>query len=130
MGEATITPIGKGMYRVEENGRAELVYAAGPPGDRWAFWNGNVFHRPAGRREADRRRHVETHQALTAPMPATVLKISVEPGQTVRKGDTLLVLEAMKMELPVRAAADGIVRAVLCREGELVQAGAALAELE
>jgi biotin carboxyl carrier protein len=48
----------------------------------------------------------------------------------VKKGDTLLVLEAMKMELPVRAPGDGTVTAVSCREGELVQAGVVLVELE
>ena len=63
-------------------------------------------------------------------MPATVRRILVEPGASVAKGDTLLVLEAMKMELPVRAPADGIVASVSCREGDLVQAGVTLVELE
>jgi pyruvate carboxylase subunit B len=63
-------------------------------------------------------------------MPATVRRINVEPGATVKKGDTLLVLEAMKMELPVRAPVDGTVTSVSCREGDLVQAGVVLVELE
>jgi 3-methylcrotonyl-CoA carboxylase alpha subunit len=42
----------------------------------------------------------------------------------------LIVLEAMKMELPIRTAAEGVVRAVSCREGELVQPGTVLVELE
>jgi biotin carboxyl carrier protein len=62
-------------------------------------------------------------------MPATVLKVLVAPGAAVAKGDTLVVLEAMKMELPIRAAGDGVVGEVFCREGELVQAGAPLVEL-
>jgi acetyl-CoA carboxylase biotin carboxylase subunit len=65
---------------------------------------------------------------LTAPMPATVIKIHVTPGDLVKKGDTVLLLEAMKMELPIRALGDGIVAAVCCREGELVQADATLVE--
>ena len=40
---------------------------------------------------------------MTAPMPATVLKILAAPGQAVRKGDTLVIVEALKMELPLRA---------------------------
>jgi biotin carboxyl carrier protein len=72
----------------------------------------------------------EGHQSLTAPMPATVLKVLVTPGSTVRTGDTIMILEAMKMELPVRVTADGVVRTVSCREGDLVQAGALLVELE
>ena len=62
-------------------------------------------------------------------MPAKVTAILVEAGQRVGKGDVLLKLEAMKMELPVRAPHDGTVTAVLCRAGELVQPGVALVEL-
>jgi 3-methylcrotonyl-CoA carboxylase alpha subunit len=62
-------------------------------------------------------------------MPATVMKVLVTPGGVVRKGDTMVVLEAMKMELPIRAPGDGTVLAVNCREGELVQPDATLVEL-
>ena len=65
---------------------------------------------------------------LTAPMPATVIKVHVKPGDAVKKGDIVVVLEAMKMELPLRALGNGVVSAVRCREGELVQADAALIE--
>ena len=67
-------------------------------------------------------------QALIAPMPASVLAVDVKPGDTVRKGDVVIVLEAMKMELPIRALGDGIVSAVRCRAGDLVQADAVLVE--
>ena len=62
-------------------------------------------------------------------MPARVIRILVQPGSAVKKGDTLIVLEAMKMELPIRAPADGKVAAVHCRDGELVQADAVLIDL-
>ena len=65
---------------------------------------------------------------VTAPMPATVIKIQVAPGDAVKKGDIVVVLEAMKMELPLRALGDAVVSAVCCREGELVQADATLIE--
>ena len=52
------------------------------------------------------------------------------PGDTVRRGDTLIILEAMKMELPVRALADGTVKAVHCKPGDLVQPGVALIVIE
>jgi acetyl/propionyl-CoA carboxylase alpha subunit len=67
-------------------------------------------------------------RALTAPMPATVLRINVKPGDAVKKGDVLVLLEAMKMELPIRAADAGVVAAIRCREGELVDADAVLLE--
>jgi biotin carboxyl carrier protein len=62
-------------------------------------------------------------------MPATVVKVLVAPGQAVRHGDTLLLVEAMKMELPIRAPGDAIVKAVHCREGDLVQPDRTLVEL-
>jgi 3-methylcrotonyl-CoA carboxylase alpha subunit len=126
-----VTRIGAGVFRVDVDGRAEIVHVAGTRGDRWLHWNGHVFHRPFEIPEGTRRRAgADAAHALTAPMPATVLKVLVSAGGRVKKGETLLILEAMKMELPVRADADATVRALLCREGELVQAGALLAELE
>jgi biotin carboxyl carrier protein len=61
-------------------------------------------------------------------MPATVITVQVKPGDAVKKGDVVIVLEAMKMELPLRALGDGVVSAVRCRAGELVQADATLVE--
>jgi acetyl-CoA/propionyl-CoA carboxylase biotin carboxyl carrier protein len=63
-------------------------------------------------------------------MPATVAAIKVKPGQQVVKGDLLVMLEAMKMELPIKAPRDGRVTAVACRPGELVQPGVPLLEIE
>jgi biotin carboxyl carrier protein len=62
-------------------------------------------------------------------MPATVLKVLVAVGARVKKGETLVILEAMKMELPLRASVDATVTAVGCREGELVQPETVLVEL-
>jgi biotin carboxyl carrier protein len=125
-----VSPVGPGVYRVEEDGRGSLVYVAGPPSDRWAFLEGEVFRiaGAAGTRRAGGRAHVA--QSLAAPMPSTVLKVLVAPGTAVRKGDTVVLLEAMKMELPVRAPADATVTAVNCREGDLVQPDTTLVELE
>jgi 3-methylcrotonyl-CoA carboxylase alpha subunit len=67
--------------------------------------------------------------ALAAPMPATVTQVHVTPGQAVDTGDVLVTLEAMKMELSIRANVTGIVTAINCRLGELVQPGVPLVEL-
>src|SRR5580765_6541833 len=82
--------------------------------------------RPATRKPDGR--SASTGGAVTAPMPATVLRINVKPGDAVKKGDVLVLLEAMKMELPVRATDAGVVAAIRCREGELVDADAVLLE--
>ena len=63
-------------------------------------------------------------------MPATVVAITVTPGQEVAAGDLLVMLEAMKMELPISAPRGGRVKALHCREGELVQPGVPLVEME
>jgi acetyl-CoA carboxylase biotin carboxylase subunit len=67
---------------------------------------------------------------LTAPMPGKVVKVQVAAGQAVTAGQTLLVLEAMKMEHPVRAPTDGVVAALPASEGEQVDAGQLLAVVE
>ncbi|MGB8649491.1 MAG: biotin carboxylase N-terminal domain-containing protein [Mycobacteriales bacterium] len=64
--------------------------------------------------------------SLTAPMPGTVLRVAVAVGDQVRAGDALVVLEAMKMEHAVKAAADGTVQEVLVEAGAQVDAGAVL----
>jgi len=127
-----VTRIGDGVFRVELNGQAHIVHAAGTADDLWLHWNGHVFRRPfAADASATRTRAAVTGpQTVTAPMPATVLKVLVAPGDAVTRNQTLVLLEAMKMELPLRAPADGTVRLVHCRDGELVQPGATLVELE
>jgi 3-methylcrotonyl-CoA carboxylase alpha subunit len=67
--------------------------------------------------------------SLTAPMPATVVKVLVEEGQEVEEGQLLLVLEAMKMEQPVSAPHAGVVHSLPFDEGSLVPGGAVLAEV-
>jgi 3-methylcrotonyl-CoA carboxylase alpha subunit len=125
-----VTRVGDGAYRVEHDGRSEIVYVAGTASDAWAFWNGHVFRADTTARPRARTTgHGSAVQALSAPMPATVIKVLVVPGALVKKGDTVVVLEAMKMELPVRATGDGTVAAVHCRDGDLVQADAVLVEL-
>ena len=126
----TVLRVGEGVYRVTHDGRSDIVYVAGPAADRWAFWNGETFRvraEPAAPSRAGRSHAV---LALTAPMPATVLRVLAQPGTRVKKGETLIILEAMKMELPIRAPADAVVKAVNCREGELVQPDIVLVELE
>jgi 3-methylcrotonyl-CoA carboxylase alpha subunit len=66
---------------------------------------------------------------LTAPMPGRVLAVLVEPGARVRRGEPLLVLEAMKMEHTIAAPADGVVREVYFQAGQQVEEGARLMSL-
>ncbi len=95
-------------------------------------WTGTPTRaaKPIQTAKARTRRSSAAGGSLIAPMPATVIKVNARPGDAVRKGDVVVLLEAMKMELPLRAAADAKVAAVNCREGELVQGDAVLVEFE
>jgi urea carboxylase len=68
--------------------------------------------------------------AARAPLPANVWQVLVQPGDTVSAGDKLVVLEAMKMEIPITAPVAGIVGSVLCAPGKLVTPGQALCLIE
>lgn len=67
---------------------------------------------------------------VKAPMPGLVLNILVEKGQSVQKGDPLVILEAMKMENVIKAAGDGRVKAVSIQKGAAVDKGQLLLEME
>ena len=66
---------------------------------------------------------------LTAMMPGRIVRVSVTKGQQVRKGEGLLVLEAMKMENEIQAPADGIVDSVFVEAGQTVENGAELVHI-
>jgi len=66
---------------------------------------------------------------IKAPMPGLVLEVNVEAGQTIAKGDPLLILEAMKMENVIKSAGDGVVEEILVEKGAAVEKGALLIKL-
>jgi len=80
-------------------------------------------HEPVGEESAHER-------LITAPLPGRVVAVPVAPGQQVARGETVVVIEAMKMEQRLTAPHDGTVAAVHVRAGEQVQEGAVLVELE
>jgi biotin carboxyl carrier protein len=130
-GVFTVAEVGVGLYRVDNGQRQWDVAVADDGESRWISVDGQVVVvtvEAGGARPA--RKKSRSAGGMTAPMPATVVKVLVEPGQSVHDGETVLVLEAMKMELPIRAPRAGVVKEVRCRQGELVQPGEALVELE
>ena len=66
---------------------------------------------------------------VQAPLPGTISKILVKPGQQVKAGDTVLIMEAMKMANDITAETDGTVKNILVQEGAQVQNGDALIEM-
>jgi len=67
---------------------------------------------------------------ITAPMGGKVIDIKVNPGDSVNEGDEVVIIEAMKMELPVVATASGTVKEIKCKKGDAVEADAVLIVLE
>ena len=67
---------------------------------------------------------------INAPMPGNILKINVKNGQNVKKGDVLLVLEAMKMENEILAPCDGTIASVNVNQGASVDSGALLCSIQ
>ena len=63
------------------------------------------------------------------PMPGKILAVKANAGQAVKKGDVIIVLEAMKMENDIVAPQDGTIASVSCAVGDSVEAGALLASL-
>lgn len=135
-GQATRVAVASAAQRGEvllaTGDRVHRLFVAVRGDARWVFHDGRAYELTveAASPGGGRRRSAHHHGPLTAPMPATVIGVHVAPGDRVSRGQTLVVLEAMKMELPLRASGDGVVRAVHCREGQLVQPGASLVDVE
>ncbi len=67
---------------------------------------------------------------ISAPMPGKICEVKVNPGDAVIEDQEVLVLEAMKMEMPIVATAAGTVKSVNCSEGDAVQGGDVLVVID
>ena len=124
-----VEEIGPRTFVWRDGSRSETFHCVRDGDTIHLFWRGSAYRLveeketgPAGRR------HVGG--GLEAPMPGKVIAVKAEVGQAVRKGDELLVVEAMKMENAIRAPRDGTVRAVAARVGDMVGPGTVLVEVE
>jgi acetyl/propionyl-CoA carboxylase alpha subunit len=124
-----VVPLGNGRYRVGDGTSTRIAYAVGTSRETWVFLDGRVYLVGASAATGTRAASTDDADALAAPMPATVVTIEVSLGQHVTRDSLLIMLEAMKMELPIRAPRDGVVKAIRCRAGEIVQPGVPLLEL-
>lgn len=123
----------------EEHGKLDLLidgkritaYISSDNDKRWVTIDGQTFvlTKSSGAR---RGRHTGHRAAgeLTAPMPGQIRAVNVSEGDAVTKGQTLLVLEAMKMEIRVQAPQDGIVQKLFVSQGQTVEREQILIELE
>lgn len=72
---------------------------------------------------------VKKAESINAPMPGLILSVMVEEGQAIKKGEPVLILEAMKMENVFKAPEDAVVKSIKIKAGQAVEKGAVLIEL-
>ena len=113
------------------DGRRITAYVSSANAKRWVTINGQTFvltKSSGGRRSGHGHHHAAGE--LTAPMPGQVRAVNVSEGDAVTKGQTLMVLEAMKMEIRVQSPQDGVVRKLLVKQGQTVEKEQVLIEIE
>ncbi len=72
---------------------------------------------------------LDDDKGLTAPMPGKILEVHVKVGQSVSAGDTLVIMEAMKMEHKITAGSDGVIESIFFNPGDQVEQGTELLSL-
>ena len=112
------------------DGQRVTAYVSSDGAKRWVTVGGQTFaltKSTAGTRRAQHGHHAQDE--LTAPMPGQVRAVNVVEGESVTKGQTLLVLEAMKMEIRVAAPRDGVVAKLFVQQGQTVEREQVLIEI-
>lgn len=124
-----VTPLEDGWYLVDDGERRRQIAVAIDGGATWIFADGQVsrIEAPSGGGRTSAKKRGEG--SVMSPMPATVVSINIAAGDMVTEGQTLIVLEAMKMELPIKAPRGGVVKALHCAKGDLVQPGVNLLDI-
>lgn len=93
--------------------------------------NNNIYKTRISRKFQSRKPYAPADpKKILSFIPGTVLDIAVNEGQKVRKGENLLILEAMKMQNNLKCPLDGIVKALAVKKGDKVAKGTLLIELE
>ncbi len=118
-----------GTFVLRRGDAAETFHCVRDGDDVHLSWRGRSY-RLEVLREGRRAAHRQSAGGLEAPMPGKVTAIKAREGQAVRKGEEILVVEAMKMENAIRAPKDGTVRRISVKVGDMVGPGAMLAEIE
>ena len=128
-GETTVEdPAERETLTVEVGGKRLAVSLPAGLGSAGAGTPGGA--KPQKRTRAKSSRVAASGDALTAPMQGTIVKLTVEDGQTVQAGELVVVLEAMKMEQPIKAHKTGTVTDLTAVVGATVTSGAVLCSIK
>ena len=117
---------------IEIDGKEFKGFAQKIKGELWVHFQGKTYtFKPQNDlQQGQSQQGVIDPNIILAPMPGKVIKVLKAVGEAVLQGETLVVLEAMKMEYNLKSAKDGQVQSVLCQEGQQVELGVTLMELE
>src|SRR5688572_4725201 len=123
------TDIEHGKMDLLIDNKRVIAYVSSDGAKRWVTINGQTWMltKTSGAKQGVRHDHAG---GLTAPMPGQVRSVSVSVGDAVKKGQTLLTMEAMKMEIRIQALMDGRVKSVLVSQGQTVEREQILIEVE
>ena len=118
--------------RFHLNGAAHTLAVASDRGTHWVAFDGRMYQlkRQTRSRHAHHAGEDNPEGILHAPMPGQIRAVHVNPGDRVTKGQTLLLLEAMKMENELQAPKDGTVKSISSEPGKAVDGGALLLVIE
>ncbi|WP_373533177.1 biotin/lipoyl-containing protein [Vampirovibrio sp.] len=130
-GQVSVTAPGEGWLHYQ--GRILPFYLTQKQ-DTLSIWlSGKTYHldlvNAASRRAGGQSAAAVSDGAIKAPMPGTVLKVLVKPGDSVEANQPLIIMESMKMEMTLSAPKTGKVEQVHCQENQLVDMGAILVTL-
>ena len=114
--DACIKRINRTYYKVVLNDKSFNISLREP---------GVIVHKKIEKKE--KKVEVVEGEAVKAMLPGVVTKIIVKEGESVKKGDTIMILEAMKMENEVKSPKDGVVKQIVVKEGDRVEVGDILA---
>ncbi|MBL8131470.1 MAG: biotin/lipoyl-binding protein [Anaerolineae bacterium] len=127
---AAVQPRPDGGVTLTLEGERRTVYVERAGVERLAALDGIVYTLSPPEARGGRRRGVRPGaNELTAQMPGQIREVLVSEGQVVARGQTILLLEAMKMEIRAAAPADGVVARLLVKVGDIVERGQRLAEI-
>jgi biotin carboxyl carrier protein len=119
--ELEVLTVERGKLDLLLDGQHLTAYVTADGNKRWVTVQGRTFLLTKQVSSRARGAGQAGGPGLIAPMPGLVRAINVAEGDKVRKGDTLLVIEAMKMEIRVQAQRDGIVKKLLVKQGDTVE---------
>jgi acetyl/propionyl-CoA carboxylase alpha subunit len=119
-----------GVLSLRFENRPLILYWAADGGQKWISLDGCTYRlgRPAPRRSRSGG-EIQHGQQILSPMPAQIRAVYIQQGDAVEKGQTLLLLEAMKMEIQIKAPQNGVITRLAVSSGQTVEKEQVLVEM-